>query len=98
MKLTQSQKEILIDMGTPETDFARIEDALNAYCTKYMYYVNKTGRTISKEKAIKLLGERKFISGISRSAFHWSAVRYIDDNCEEKGYIYFDSSNLFKRK
>lgn len=98
MKLTNCEKEILIELGHSEEDLEQIQKAMDSRCTKYEYCHNGSEKSISREKAYELLGMRKFLSGISRSAFCWSAVRYIDDNCEEKGYIYFDSSNLFKRK
>jgi hypothetical protein len=48
-------------------------------------------KKISQEKALEILGREEYLSGISRSAFHWSAVR--DNNGET---VYFDSSKLFE--
>lgn len=98
MKLKNCEKEILIEFGHSEEDLEQIQEALDSRYTKYEYCCGGSEKKISRQKACELLGIREFLSGISRSAFHWSAVRYIDDNCEEKGYIYFDSSNLFKQK
>ena len=80
---------------TDERDIAQVEEAITK--TKYTFYANDAQpKVISASKAIELLGNSNFLSGLDRSAFHWSAVRYIDDSDESKGYVYFDSSALFK--
>lgn len=48
---------------------------------------------ISCETAIRLLGRETWISGLVRSAFHWTAARQTADG---KNYIMFDSRKLFK--
>ncbi len=48
---------------------------------------------ISAEKASKLLGREAYLSGLSRSAFHWSASRDIGDSGNT---VSFDSSSLFQ--
>ena len=53
----------------------------------------ETIRRISRKEAIELLGRETWLSGLDRSAFHWSAMRQTKD---DKGYVYFDSSKLFK--
>ena len=94
MKLTNKDKEILRQFGDEEADFEQIERAIGK--TTYTLQGNKNGifveRKITAKKAIELLGRKNFLSGISRSAFHWSAVRETDDGRE----IYFDSSRLFR--
>ncbi|MBQ8082246.1 MAG: hypothetical protein IJ240_10180 [Clostridia bacterium] len=49
-------------------------------------------KRISQEKALALLGRRKFLAGISRSAFHWSAVQ----EARPGEIVYFNSSRLFE--
>lgn len=98
MKLTNCEKEILIEFGHSEEDLEKIQKAMDSRCTKYEYCHNGSEKSISREKAYELLGMRKFLSGISRSAFHLSAIRFVDDNREENGYVYFDSSALFKQR
>ena len=44
---------------------------------------------------IEILGREAYLSGTSRSAFHWSCVRETD---KIGVLIYFDSSRLFKQK
>lgn len=85
MKLTLEDKKILWDIGFVEGNFFQIEAA--AAKTDYEY----RGKKISRDKAIELLGRRAFISGLSRSAFHWTAARETaTGEC-----VYFDSCRLF---
>lgn len=93
MKLTNQDKEYLKKLGHTSEDFAQIEKATGK--TTYTLCDEFTGKEtlINTEKALELLGRETYLSGISRSAFHWSALR------ETKTYgisIYFDSSRLFK--
>lgn len=91
MKLAESDKELLISWGFAEKDFPQIEEAFQKSKTKY-----KLGSTpISREKAINLLGRERYLSGISRSAFHFSAAREVPNSTTGEN-IYFDSSALFK--
>lgn len=85
MKLTIEDKKILADMGVPNRDFPQIERAMTK--TDYKY----RSRKISREKAIELLGRKSYLSGLSRSAFHWTAARETaTGEC-----VYFDSCRLF---
>lgn len=86
MKLTDSDKALLKTWNVPESDFPQIEDAL-----KITVYTLDDKR-ISRKKAIELLGREIYLSGIIRSAFHWSSSRLDADGNE----ILFDSSKLFK--
>ena len=52
------------------------------------------GRRISGKQAVSILGRKAFLSGISRSAFHWHAVRETEDG----RMVFFDSSRLFKEE
>ena len=77
MRLTDSDKECLKAWGYPEQDMKQIEEE---------------GR-ISAEKASELLGREAYLSGLSRSAFHWSASRDIGDSGNT---VSFDWSSLFQ--
>ena len=111
MKLTETDKKQLKENGYVESDFPQIERAMQKSKTKYSTVNIQTGKkeTISRERAIEILGRETWLSGISRSAFHWTATR---DNM--RGYfkpksadyvvtqmptqiVHFDSSNLFKQ-
>jgi hypothetical protein len=76
---------------TPE-DKEQIKRAL--YKTKYTLYVGEdNAKTISCKKAAEILGSELLISGLERSAFHWTATR-----SKENITVFFDSSNLFKEE
>lgn len=86
MKLTQDDKALLLRWGYIERDFAQTEEATRRTTYKFC------GEQIRRDETICLLGREKYLSGISRSAFHYSAARGTDDG----QVIYFDSSRLFK--
>lgn len=95
MKLTKADKELLKEWGFPEEDFAQIQSALAK--TKTVYELlsddkNNSDTKIPREEALIILGRKQYLSGIARSAFHWSAVR---ENAKGQK-VYFDSSKLFK--
>ena len=50
-----------------------------------------TKEKICRKKAIEILGKELYVSGLERSAFHWTAFR-TKDNIG----VLFDSSKLFK--
>lgn len=81
MKLTKKDKEYLLSVGVAEDDFPQMEEAMS--CTKY----ELNGKKIQRKTAIEYLGRETYLSGISRSAFHYTAYR---------DGVLFDSSDLFK--
>ena len=87
MKLTVNDKELLATWGYPENDFEQIEEAIHntAYTLDF-----KT--RLSPKAVVERLGRELFLSGLARSAFHWTAVR----NDVNGHAIRFDSSKLFK--
>lgn len=86
MKLTKKDKTTLSHWGYSKEDLLQIEKALKVTTLEL------DGEEVSVEGAIKTLGRKKFLSGIGRSSFHWTALRE-----NEKGEaIFFDSSKLFK--
>lgn len=88
MKLTASDKEILKEFGYPAEDMGQIERAtLKKYTT---YKIDDKKATL--EEILAILNREEYLSGIGRSAFHWSAVR----ETENGKLVYFDSSRLFK--
>ena len=92
IKLTEEDKKIL-SKWEEEKYFEQIERALNK--TIYTLIDNFKGieEKINSEKARKLLGNKDFLSGLDRSAFHRTAAREIANT---KKYIYFDTSKLFE--
>ena len=85
MKLTEEMKNTLRGWGYLDKDFSQIEEA-----TKVTTY-ERRGRKLSIKNAKNLLGAEGWLSGIARSAFHWTAAK-IDSYGEA---IYFDSRKLF---
>lgn len=86
--LSSEQKKLILSFGYPKEDLNQIEKALKY--TDFQQLPDDENITI--EKAVEILGEKTFLSGMCRSAFHWSAVRE-----SEKGEkVYFNSSRLFK--
>lgn len=49
-------------------------------------------RRISPKEARKILGDKQFLSGISRSAFHFTSMRKAEDGTE----VLFDAYPYFK--
>lgn len=94
MKLTSEDKKLLQSWGYPEDDFRQIEEAFAKTNTKYelLSEDKNEDEKISREEAVEILGRETYLSGIVRSAFHWSSVR--ENNKGQK--VYFNSSNLFK--
>ena len=89
MMLTEADKTLLVQWGHTEDDFRQIEEAMQKSKTSY-----KLGsKRITRDEAIRLLGRKDYLSGISRSAFHWTATRPVHMSGEK---VYFDSSKLFK--
>lgn len=88
MKLTRTDKELLLSWGHPESDLPQIEEAFKKSKTKY----ELGDKPISREEAISLLGHEQYLSGIARSAFHMTAARETFDGKT----VLFDSSNLFR--
>lgn len=86
--LTVADKELLHSWGHTERDFQQIELAMQKSKTTY----NMDGRRITRDEAQALLGRREWLSGISRSAFHYTAARQTYDGRT----ILFNSYALFK--
>ena len=86
MKLTNKDKDYLKSIGYEEKDFAQIQRAAGK--TDYEYQMQKIGQ----KKAIELLGRKNYLSGLARSAFHWTCVRERFNG----EIVYFDSARLFR--
>lgn len=86
MRLSEQEKQGLIQSGYRKTELRQIELASSR--TRY-----ECGNIeITADEALDILGREKFINGLSRSAFHWSAVQSSEDGRN----VYFDSSYLFR--
>lgn len=88
MKLTNQDKEQLKDWGYTDQDIKQISRAIG--CTVYTFKDER----IAADKAVEIVGRVAFLSGIGRSAFHFSAAREATDGSQS--VVLFDSSRLFK--
>ncbi len=95
MELDTKDKEILLSWGYETSDFAQISEAMKASNTRYTLYDHghSQGKCITREEAVELLGRMTYLSGLSRSAFHFGAARTTP--CGQ--IILFDSSKMFNR-
>lgn len=91
MKLTHEDKQLLKSWGNTGSDIAQISEAIHR--TTYTKYSadSMKGKKISAAAAEKILGRKAFLSGIRRSAFHFTSVRRSEDGTE----VFFDSHKLF---
>ena len=86
MTLTHEDIQLLKSWGFKDEDMRQINEA--AYRTKYTLGKN----TIRRDEAIAALGREVWLSGIARSAFHYTAA-----STTNKGdTIFFNSRALFR--
>lgn len=88
MKLTDEDKKILKEWGCPDEDLDQIELATSKKHTTYEI----DNRKATLEEVLEAMDKKEYLSGIVRSAFHWSACRETKDGRT----VYFNSSKLFK--
>lgn len=99
--MRMSQKDVAFLYKIGETDEQDIQQISRA-ATKTKYYVSALlsngqpdtkERRISQKEAIAILGRERFLAGLDRSAFHWSATVESEDGTM---LVYFDSSAFFR--
>lgn len=90
MKLNKTDREILLNMGVPQKDFAQIERAASPRNT----ICSIRGKVINQTEAIRILGRKEYLSGLARSAFHYTCIRNAPDGTP----VFFDSKNLFREE
>lgn len=91
MKLSKQDIDKILRMGYREQDIAQICEAAKSKNTTYKIMGEKDKR-ITAVQAIEILGREVYLSGLCRSAFHFSSVRAGVNGTQ----VYFDSSNLFR--
>jgi hypothetical protein len=94
-ELTAKDKSLLKEWGYLDEDMAQIEEGANVGRITFTYKGRTYEHEITPQRAIRIIGREQFLSGLSRSAFHWSAIRYRNDN-DKNGYVYFDMHKLFE--
>lgn len=94
MLLEKKDIETLMGWGYRENDLHQIQKAI--YLTVYEKHKLEepydTVKHLTAAQAHRLLGNKAFLSGISRSAFHLSSDR---EYCKRFG-VSFDSSTMFR--
>ncbi|MFQ8761550.1 MAG: hypothetical protein ACLSAF_20935 [Intestinimonas sp.] len=90
MKITKEEKMYLERCGYGRKDFAQIQEATRRDKTTY----EMDGAPITRDEAVTRLGRLDYLSGIARSAFHFTAMRITEDG----KVILFDSSRLFGKE
>lgn len=94
MLLEKKDIDTLMGWGYREKDLHQIQKAI--YLTVYEKHKlaepYDTVKRLTAAQAYRLLGNERFLSGISRSAFHLSASR---EYCKRFG-VSFDSSTMFR--
>ena len=94
MKLSKEDKQILLEMGCKEKDFWQIEEvSKKTIYEEYNKSKDENRGRISAKRAIEVLGKKKFLASLERSAFHRSASNTSED-C--KIVIYFNSYKAFE--
>lgn len=86
MKITKEEKMYLERCGYGRKDLAQIREDKTTY--------EMDGTSITREEAVTRLGRLDYLSGIARSAFHFTAMRITEDG----KVILFDSSRLFGKE
>ena len=102
MDFTEKDKATLLKIyggvqKTLDEDIRQLEEAADV--TEYTFGKEadlSDEREITRETAIRKLGRETWLSGLVRSAFHWTAMRYIDPKDPLKGFVWFNSKRLFK--
>ena len=87
MKFTKNHENFLKEIGYKKEDLPQIKRA-----KRVLKLTDGHGKKITNEKAVEILGENDFLSGLARSAFHWTAYRE-NENGES---VLFDASKLFE--
>lgn len=90
MKITKEEKMYLERCGYGRKDFAQIQEATRRDKTTY----EMDGAPVTRDEAVTRLGRLDYLSGIARSAFHFTAMRITEDG----KVILFDSSRLFGKE
>ncbi len=89
MKLSRNDIETLKSMGYLDKDISQIGQSIRK--TEY----TKDGEKISAERAREILGQRIFLSGQGRAAFHGTAYR--ESNGGPTSHIFFNVASEFFR-
>jgi hypothetical protein len=88
MELNKREKNKLMRCGYTPEDIEEIEYAINNGMEFTIIYENGKDRKTSAEYAKRIVGADNFLGGVSRAAFHASAIRVNEKN--RKKQVYFN--------
>ena len=80
-------------IGHPKDEMKQLWEAVLAVELTLTDKTSDTRKKITIDRAIEILGEETFLSGISRCAFHTTATR---EDAEGKYSVYFNLSKWWK--
>lgn len=101
MVLQKQDIDILKRWGYLDSDIPQIQEAIKVSTYELYKRLNpnafdedrsKLVKKLTAKEAYRRLGGETFLSGIGRSAFHWSSAR---DCVNENYFVLFDSEALF---
>lgn len=88
-RLKEQEVALLKQFGYTGEDIEQIEEAVLAG-----EFITSKGKKVDWLTAKRIVGRKEFLSGIGRASFHWTAMRYCQNNPRRS--ILFDFSNFFK--
>lgn len=88
--LTEEDKALLLKWGYLKEDLPQIEEAANVST------FTVDSRSATWETACNAIGRQEFLSGIGRSAFHFTSSREGTDGNGKGHKVSFNSSVLFR--
>ena len=90
MKLSADDKQYLINCGYLEKDIPQIEKVISVI--KYTEIKDGKRKRVPRKYVLENMERTEWLSGISRAAFHWTAMRETRNGTG----IYFDASKFFE--
>lgn len=88
----ETNREYFLGCGYTSDDYAKIIKMANEKAFEFGIFINKKEKKIGWKTALEKLGKDEFLSGIGRSAFHWTSARLTEANEE----VSFDTSRWQK--
>ncbi len=88
--LTKEDREMLLSMGYSKNDVIQINYVVARIEIRRID--GNTQQTITSKDARALLGRERFLSGLGRSSFHYTATRTTPEGIS----VQFDASRVFK--
>ena len=94
--LTKRDKSYLLGVGYLESDLSWIEKDVNETMCYIYCHSNGKEETITRERAIKLVGKHGWLSSVARACFHASSARETKGSPSGKASVYFDNHEAFR--